>query len=117
MTMTAEPIIEAAWTMIGDVGATKRNPIADMVALMNDALQDACSRRNYMLLSATGTFEAIPTITVGNYNSQALPSSFTEAKVEAMAHYLAYRIFQIDANDEEHMRLANIHYQQYLSLL
>jgi hypothetical protein len=114
--MTGQDVTNRAYDMVGDVGVTKRNAIADVVGYLNDGVRDLLSRRPHIRLNADGTQDSAYTdLTIGNYNSTDLPFD-DEYLREALAHYVAYRIFEIDAEDEANDNSANRHLAQYMRL-
>jgi hypothetical protein len=111
--MTGSVIIDRAWQMLDDVGAHRRNPLAAMVAHLNDGLQDVIARRPYTLLQDDGTNATFIELTTSTYASQALPVG--EAFREPLAHYVAARVFELDAADRHNAQLAQSHMQTYMT--
>lgn len=114
--MTGSDVINRAYDMVGDVGASKRNAVADMVSYLNDGIRDLLARRPYLALNDDGTLDAAYTdLTTVNYAASSLPFD-DEVLRSALAHYIAYRVFSLDAEDEANGGQAANHFAQYQRL-
>jgi hypothetical protein len=114
--MTGADVVNRAWAMVGDVGGVKRNSAADMVVFLNDGVRDLITRRPFFTLESDGTVATGYTdLTDGNYAASTLPFS-DEWLREPLAHYIAFRIFEIDAEDENNLAMSRAHFAQYLRL-
>ena len=112
--MTAETIIDSAKLMLGYVGQASRDPIADLVGMVNDGIRDLIDMRPHVLLQTDGTFTTFTDITVDNYTSEELP--IDDQYRVPIAHYVASRIFANDGGDEHNAGLAEHHRSQYREL-
>ena len=110
--MTGTSVVNRAYSMIGDVGGTPRNSLADMAGFLTDGVRDLISRRQELKLNDDGTLDAdIADIASGDLgNALSIPDNYGEG----LAHYIAYRIFEIDAEDENNARMSQTHYQLYI---
>ena len=116
--MIGTAVLAEARIMIGDIAteeANRRQPVANMVKYLNNAIQDLLMRRPELALADDGTLTAFTELTTTTVSSQALPVD--EDYREALAHNIAAQIFQIDANDEHNAQQALSHEQVYLSLI
>ena len=112
--MTSQEIIDRARSMVGDIGATKRNSDADMIVFLNDGIRDLLSRRPYLSLNTDATLDSTFTdIAVGDIADDITAITGDEYR-EPLAHYIAYRIFEIDAEDEANMNQSRSHQAQYI---
>jgi hypothetical protein len=111
--MTGQNVIDRAHGMVGDVGITKRNAVSDMVTFLNDGVRDLLARRPYLRLNADGTQDAAFTEVTASTLSNALPLDDENLR-EPLAHYIAYRIFEIDAEDEFNLKQSQTHYAHYI---
>jgi len=110
--MTGQNVIDRAYDMVGDVGINKRNSASEMANFLNDGVRDLIARRPYLRLQDDGTQAAAYTDLHAGNLSASLP--FSEEWIrEALAHYIAARIFLIDAEDENNLRQSQQHMAQY----
>lgn len=113
--MTGADVVNRAYEMVGDVGGTKRNTTAEIVVFLNDAVRDLIARRPYMRLNTDATLDDDYTdLTAANYAASTLP--FEDWVREPLAHYIAHRIFQLDAEDEANLRQSVNHQAQYMRM-
>ena len=109
--MTAEQIINRAYEMVGDVGNPKRNNVTDMTTFLNDAIRDLLARRPIHSLKSDGTRFTFEELESG---SNADPLPLEDWLKEPLAHFVASRVFEIDAEDEFNMSQATQHLAKYL---
>ncbi len=110
--MTGKDVVDRAYTMIADGGGI-RNTVGEMVIFLNDGVRDLIARRPYLALNDDGSLDADYTdLTSGNYNTETLP--FEEWIREPLAHYISYRVFELDAEDEANMGLSIRHQALYM---
>ena len=110
--MTAEDVIKRAWDMVGDVGINKRNRLITMIDYVNDAIRDLRARRPQLTLSNVGINIPYDDLILADYCSTNL--SISDDYRESLAHYVAYRIFELDESDENNRSSSQMHFKQYL---
>ena len=109
--MTGEQIIYRAWDMVGDIGSPKRNSITNMTLYLNDGIRDLISRRPHFALTADGQRSILDDLESGSISDELSLEPWLK---EPLAHYIAFRVFEIDAEDEFNMNQSKQHYAQYL---
>lgn len=109
--MTGQNVIDRAWEMFQDTETTKRNPVATMVPMLNDGLRDLLARRPRLRLDSDGSLATLAEVTTVTVDTDTLPVG--DEYREALAHYLAHRVFLLDAEDEHNAGLAAWHLKQY----
>lgn len=113
--MTGNDVLIRAWAMVNDNGDSKRTPIAQMALLLNDGIRDVLSRRPYLNLLADGSLTgAFADLTASTVIGAVLP--LEDSSREALAHYVAARVYEMDASDEHNARQAQYHRATYHSL-
>jgi hypothetical protein len=112
--MTSQEVIDRAYSMVADTGGTKRNSTADMIGFLNDGIRDLLARRPELSLNADGTVDAAFTDILVADIADAITAISDDQYREQLAHYIAYRIFEIDAEDENNARMSQTHYQLYI---
>ena len=109
--MTGKDVVDRAYTMVADTVQPRRNSAGDMASFLNDGVRDLLSRRPYLRLNDDGTHKPEYVDLTANNLTEEIP--FEDWLREPLAHYIAYRIFEIDAEDEANMSQAQIHAQLY----
>lgn len=109
--MVPNDIIERAWQMTQDTATTKRNPPADMVEFVNEALLELRRLRPSLWLSDSMTVTSHTAVTASNYDSLELPVD--EQYLEPLAHRVSARVFELDADDEHNAQMVSYHIQQF----
>lgn len=110
--MTGQNVIDRAYDMVGDVGSNKRNSASEMANFLNDGVRDLIARRPHLRLQDDGTHAVAFTDLHAANLSTSLP--FADEWIrEGLAHYIAARVFLIDAEDENNLRQSAQHMAQY----
>jgi hypothetical protein len=110
--MTGQEVIDRAWSMVQDTESTKRNPVAVMVGFLNDGIEDVLSRRPALRLADDGSVATFSRLISATVASADLPVGY--AYLEPLAHYLAHRVFELDADDEHNAGLSASHFRRYM---
>lgn len=112
--MTGADVVDRAYQMVSDVGGTKRNSVADMVGFLNDGIRDLLARRPYFLVNSAGAIvTAFTDLTTDNYEASTLPFNDDWIR-EPLAHYIAHRVFELDAEDEFNAGQSALHLTKYM---
>ena len=110
--MTGEVVIKRAWGLVTDTAPNKRNPVKEMVAHLNDGVRDLLARRPFLRLDdAGGLVDGFADLTTDDYKTEALPVD--EDYREGLAHYIAYRVFELDGADEHNTLMYRHHFKKY----
>lgn len=110
--MTGQEVIDRAWTMVQDTEPTKRNPTSALVPVVNAGVYDLLARRPGISLDADGALASFTALTTSTVATQELPVG--DEYAEGLAHYVAWRIFEQDADDEHNAGLAQYHRDLYM---
>jgi len=115
--MTGQDIINVAWSWINDRmidDSKKRYPIAVMVPLLNDGLQDLYARRPYHFLEADGSLGTFTELTTTTVSTTVL--NIDESMRVPMANYLCFRTYSEDSGEDNDLAvLAKEHYSLYIN--
>ena len=106
--MTVLDVIERAWLMVGDVQEPRRNPLEQVKKHLVDGIRDLLSRRPHIRLTELGTLNDVVDDDDGDL--EGIPDEYREG----LAHYIAYRIFELDELDENNRIAAQSHQTQYI---
>ena len=110
--MTGETVITRAWSLISDTAPNKRNPAKEMVVFLNAGVRDLFTRRPHLKLDEDGAMIAsFEDLTSANYKTEELPVD--EDYREGLAHYIAYRVFELDGADEHNTQMYRHHFKKY----
>lgn len=110
--MNGKDVVDRAYDMVADSVQPRRNPASAMAGYLNDGARDLLARRPYLRLNDDGTQKAAYVDLTANNLTEEIP--FDDWLREPLAHYIAYRVFEIDAEDEANTRQSQSHFAQYI---